>query len=92
LIFLSGNILLERNGVVVRETGLLDNDPGTITFSQFDELRLSANGDWASTTADTGVLNTDLIGLYTAVPEPSTYALIGGFVALGLVLLRRRLR
>lgn len=28
----------------------------------------------------------------TAVPEPATYALLGGFFALGFVLLRRRLR
>lgn len=28
----------------------------------------------------------------TAVPEPSTYALLAGFVALGLVMVRRRLR
>jgi hypothetical protein len=76
--FTTGNVFMERNGVVVRGTGVsgAGNDTGVIAFSSFDQLRLSANGDWASSTADTGVLETDLIGLYTAIPEPSSAALI----------------
>lgn len=86
--FASGDVFLERNGVTVRGTGETQ-DTGSITFSQFTELRLSANGDWASSTADTGVLETDLIGLYTAVPEPSSTALLG-LGGLALILRRRK--
>jgi hypothetical protein len=37
-----------------------------------DSLGIGATGFWDMTPADTGVLQTDLIGLYTAIPEPST--------------------
>lgn len=89
--FTSGEIFLERNGTIVRGTGLGGgSETGDITFTQFTELRLSANGQWASSTADTGVLNTESFGLYTAVPEPGSFALIGGCFALASVMLRRR--
>lgn len=37
-------------------------------------------------------VGSDLYLNYTAVPEPSTYALLSGLFALGGVLIRRRLR
>lgn len=83
----SGNMFHQRNGVTIGGTGET-TDTGLFTGVGFDELRLSASGDWSSSTADTGVIETDLIGLYTAVPEPSA-ALLGG---LGLLALLRRRR
>lgn len=87
--FVTGTMFVERNNVIIGGTGEA-NDTGSITFSQFTELRLSANGNWASSTADTGVFNTEAIALYTAVPEPSTYAFVTGLCAIGLFLIRRR--
>lgn len=82
----SGLIYHQRNGTTIAGTGET-SDTGLFTGGGFDEIRLSANGNWASTTADTGVMNTERIGLYSAIPEP-TAALLGG---LGfLALLRRR--
>lgn len=82
----AGTIFHQRNGTTIAGTGE-GNDTGLFTGGGFDEIRLSANGEWASSVADTGVLETELIGLYTAVPEPNA-ALLGGFGM--LCLLRRR--
>ena len=71
-----------RNGQLVKSS--------TFTRTQFDKLELEAGGDWAMSSADTGVLSTNLIGLYTAVPEPGSFALLGGCLALASVILRRR--
>jgi hypothetical protein len=62
------NMYYIRNGSVVQSV--------TLAQSQFDSLELGATGFWDMTPADTGVLETDLIGLYTAIPEPSSAALI----------------
>jgi hypothetical protein len=66
-------------------TGLTDTlDITGISNSQELWVVLTASGDATQSFVD----NLSV----TAVPEPSTYALIGGFLALGLVMLRRRLR
>ena len=66
-------------------TGLTDTlDITGIGNGQELWVVLTASGNGTQSFAD----NLSVI----AVPEPSTYALIGGFVALGLVMLRRRLR
>jgi hypothetical protein len=66
-------------------TGLTDSlDATGIANGQDLWIRIAASGSGTSSLID----NLSV----TAVPEPSTYALMGGFVALGLVMLRRRLR
>lgn len=80
--FATNVIAYYRNGALV--------DSSTFTRTQFDKLELEAGGEWAMSAADTGVLSTDLIGLYTAVPEPGSFALLGGCLALASVILRRR--
>jgi hypothetical protein len=66
-------------------TGLTDSLVATgIVNGQDLWIRIAATGNGTASMID----NLSV----TAVPEPSTYALIGGFMALGLVMLRRRLR
>jgi hypothetical protein len=66
-------------------TGLTDSlDITGIANGQELWVVLTASGDGTQSFVD----NLSV----TAVPEPSTYALIGGVLALGLVMLRRRLR
>lgn len=56
-------------------------DGGTIWFRWFNSGSLNNNGIYVS-----------IDDFSVAVPEPSTYALIFGFLTLGLALVRRRLR
>jgi len=70
---------------------------GDNTFFQFeapsgrliDSVSLSAFQTGTSTPVSTRI-GVDDIGFVTSIPEPSTYSLLGGFLALGAVLLRRR--
>jgi len=51
------------------------------------------DGTWSIKRGDDvsiGASNTDLYVSYTAIPEPSTYAILAGFGAIGLALYRRR--
>lgn len=89
--FSTGEVYGLRDGVFVVGTGHPSKDTGLINFVQFDEVRLSTNGNWASTTADTVVLRTDEVGLYTAaIPEPSIFTMAVGLGAMTLAIVRRR--
>lgn len=80
----SGEMDYFRNG------SLVGSSTFTATGAQFTKLELEAAGNWATTAVDTGVLSTDSIALYQAVPEPSAYALIAGLLGMSFVMLRRR--
>jgi hypothetical protein len=58
--------------------------------SNFATSNLTGIGFYTATTDDSSI-RIDTLSV-TAVPEPATYALFGGFIALGLVMLRRRRR
>lgn len=67
----------------------------TISLTDADSLlvNLAFNGSTTSDLAgtfDEFRLATDLNDAITVVPEPSTYALLGGLMALGMVMYRRR--
>lgn len=57
--------------------------------SNFLSIILDVQRDGNSGNGGTGL---DDLGFGVAVPEPSTYALLAGFIALGGVMLRRRLK
>lgn len=69
---------------------------GTIAITGFQEgvirFGTDANGLNAAqlSAIDGGAYTLDSSGFLTAVPEPSTFALLAGGVALGLILVRRR--
>jgi hypothetical protein len=44
-------------------------------------------GGWSS---ETGIANVNWVLDATIIPEPGTYALLGGLLALGYVMVRRR--
>jgi hypothetical protein len=75
--------ITETASPVQLETGVFSLDATGIGNGELLWLRISASG------AEGNQHLVDNIAV-TAVPEPSTYALIGGFVALGLVMYRRR--
>lgn len=74
-----------ESGASTAATGTFTLDATGIADTDILWLRISASG------AEGNQHLVDSISV-TAVPEPSTYALIGGFAALGLAMLRRRLR
>jgi hypothetical protein len=75
----AGN-LLGGIGSSVATATVLQNATGVGIFSSF-----SGNTWWADRA-------TQIDSIVVAVPEPSTYALLAGFLALGLVVVRRRVR
>lgn len=65
---------------------------GTVTNSTYTDSALGFTGAyWQGSTAGSQTAFFDNVSL-TAIPEPSTYAVIFGSLALGLVIIRRRLR
>jgi hypothetical protein len=64
----------------------------TYSWSDFNQtsitgLTYSKGGSWPSGSSN---VTLDSMGLYAVVPEASTFALLAGFAALGLVIIRRR--
>lgn len=74
-------------------TGLL-NAANTASVAYFLETTLTGGTSYSfvATRGDTGDAASSFVGAasLTVIPEPSTYALIGGSIVLGLVTLRRR--
>lgn len=75
----TGN-LLGGIGAPVDQATVLANATGVGIFSSF------SSGTWWADRA------TQIDSIVVAVPEPATYALLAGFMALGGVMLRRRIR
>lgn len=69
--------------------GDINNPLATATATDTTSPVLGAGQYGARISSDNALMLADNIGV---VPEPSTFALLGGMIALGCVLLRRRLR
>ncbi|MDR2982896.1 MAG: autotransporter-associated beta strand repeat-containing protein, partial [Puniceicoccales bacterium] len=70
-------------GVGIGDIDGLSIATGGATIAGWNDVLITSNhSDWTITISDSGVL--------TAVPEPSTYALIGAALAIGLVAIRHR--
>lgn len=64
----------------------------SLGFSNLTSATIAIQG-WNASLGDTGALQLDDIGVFgsvSVIPEPSTYGAIGGLLALGMVLYRRR--
>jgi hypothetical protein len=62
-----------------------------IDLDQVNEIVVGGFGVGTSPVTSASLFNTAVIGgAVSAIPEPSTYALLGGFAALGLAVVRRR--
>jgi hypothetical protein len=77
-------------GAALLSTNFADyGTAGSVAFSSITGVGMV----YEYSTSDTAQREYRLGGLQvTAVPEPSTYALLAGFMALGLILMRRKLR
>lgn len=68
---------------------------GSVDFNSNRYVYFTFWGDTSSTAGGTVDLSGSTLATVsgvTAVPEPSTYALLAGFMAVGLVMVRRRIR
>ncbi|TSJ77541.1 PEP-CTERM sorting domain-containing protein [Rariglobus hedericola] len=79
----TGSILDSSNSSIIGAFGTISDSTPTFGGTSV-ALRLGTGGNNVMTSVDNLVLTT------SAVPEPSTYALLGGLGALGFVLSRRR--
>jgi hypothetical protein len=88
--------MLQSNTLNLDFTGI--QTVGSLTISSDDDLGTTSNSvaPGTYTAAQLAALgfggNFSGDGSLTVVPEPSTYALFAGFMALGLIMIRRRLR
>jgi hypothetical protein len=97
---LSGVTLLDETSYLNAATFGFTDTSGTINSTSYTTANLdisgAADGDtiwlYLSANRTDGGSGHTLIDNIAVVPEPSTYALYGGLMALGLVMLRRRLR
>jgi hypothetical protein len=86
------------NTSVITETSLSQSGDGWALIGHTETITLSGVSDsdtlWirikSNSSDNGGVVGNTLIDNLTIVPEPSTYALIGGLLALGLAVRRRR--
>jgi hypothetical protein len=79
------------DGTITSKTGRA-NQAFTTVFYGANNNGTAAKGGAAGTYIWDEVRFTDSFSDIYVVPEPSTYAILAGFAALGLVLYRRRMR
>lgn len=87
-------------GLSTSPTQTFDVKNNISTVAQFDNIFPDASGmisisyrcDSANSNKETGITMISLSGVVSAVPEPSTFAALGGLLALGFVMVVRRRR